>query len=382
MWLRSAIDAAPGLCFLLQGIPPASMRSKSIFLLGSLLLLLSSCFPTSLKRASDIYCEGTRNIQLNNAPQHSFELIYTGCGGMVIHSGNESILVDPFYSNTGLLKLLGKLKTDKNQTDSVFQNIRQKLGGTDKIHNILLAHSHYDHMLDLPYVLNAHLNKNKPQIIGSFSAKNVLTALPLAPYQFREPNLDHVCKCDTIHISERILLYAYRSEHAPHLHLLGFPIQGMKGDIGPEGIKGLDTPDYKSGFQSWKEGTDYSYILELRDPGRKKPFRIFIQSSSCLPPAGIPSNLPAGDSIDLALIGVASTNQVDNYPMQLLSAIRPRYVVLIHWEDFFRAYRKEPKIVRGTRFKIFLNRYQSVMGSGYAGRTSMPRPGTLYRFQY
>ena len=68
--------------------------------------------------------------------------------------------------------------------------------------------------------------------------------------------------------------------------------------------------------------------------------------------------------------------------MQLLDTLRPRYVVLIHWEDFFRAYQKDPKPVRGTRFKIFFKRYQSVMGPDYALRTSMPRQGTLYRFLY
>jgi len=123
-------------------------------------------------------------------------------------------------------------------------------------------------------------------------------------------------------------------------------------------------------------------LIELNREGRQRPFRIFIQSSSCAPTAGIPDFLAKDEPVDLAFIGVASANNVRDYPMGLLRAIRPRYVVFIHWEDFFRSYDKKPGIVRATNFKKFLSRYEEVMGKDYPSFTTMPRQGTMYRFLY
>lgn len=345
-------------------------------------IVLVSCFPTGLKRAEDIYCEGRKEIRFQDNGNHSLDLLYTGCGGVLIHSEGASILVDPFYSYAGILQHLQKLKTDKEQTDSVFHRIENVGSGIEDIHHVLLAHSHYDHMMDLPYVLNTFLKNQNPLVIGSSSARNILAGMPLSPYRFQKPVFRNGKTFDAIQLAPGIRLFVICSEHAPHARALGIPIQGMTGPVCQKGIKGFDTNHYASSFLRWKEGTNYSFLLEFRHSDRAKPFRIFIQSSSCAPPNGIPTFLPPGDSVDLALVGVASSQLVVDYPRELLTHLRPRKVILIHWEDFFRAYEKEPKIVRGTSFKTFLTRYQSVMGSDYAHRTSMPRPGTLYRIVY
>jgi hypothetical protein len=231
-------------------------------------------------------------------------------------------------------------------------------------------------------VLNTYLNDQKVQIIGSASTHNALAAMHLAPYTFRQPRFPNDQCYEELRLNAHMTLKVIPSGHAPHLRFLGIPVQSMKGAIGTKGVKGFDAPDYKAWFQKWKEGEDYSFLLELEGPGNERPFRIFIQSSSCKPPAGVPDFLPSGEGVDLAFIGVASASNVPDYPFALLQKIRPRYVMFIHWEDFFRSYDLQPKIVRATNFKKFLNRYQQAMGPAYASFTTMPRQGTLYRFQY
>jgi hypothetical protein len=173
----------------------------------------------------------------------------------------------------------------------------------------------------------------------------------------------------------------FRAAHSPHVELFGRSISTMTGSIGPEGVKGFDTCSYKARFWKWAGGPTYSFLLEIDQPDRPKPLRIFIQSTGC-DSLGIPDLGRAEDFMDIAFIGVASTNHLNDYPKQLLRAIRPRYVVLIHWEDFFRKYSKEPMFVRATDPGPFFARYREVMGADYPRLTSMPRQLVRYRFLY
>ena len=274
-----------------------------------------------------------------------------------------------------------KLATDKTEVNEVFRKIEAQCGGTAAIGNVLIAHSHYDHLMDLPYVLNTHLTGRKVTVVGSSSTRNALAAMHLSPYTFQQPDFGKGRCYDEILLNSRMKLKVIPSGHAPHAKIFGIPFQGMQGDIGPKGVKGFDAPDYQARFGSWKEGEDYSFVIEIERDNNERPFRIFIQSSSCEPSAGIPE-LAQDEQIDLAFIGVASANNVPDYPITLLQAIKPHYVVLIHWEDFFRSYELQPKIVRATRFTTFLDRYEKVMGAAYTSFTIMPRQGTLLRFQY
>ena len=345
-------------------------------------LLLLGCFPRSIRAYCSLYRECDTSIALSPHPQKELKVLYTGCGGLLIHSGVQSVLIDPFYSYKGLSMVWKKLATDKVQADKIFGRIDAQCGGTSAIGTVLIAHSHYDHLMDLPYVLNTHLKDGQVQIIGSASTRNALAAMQLSPYTFRQPRFPKERCYDEIRLSPQMTVKVIPSGHAAHVKFLGIPIQGMRGSIGAGGIKGFDAPGYKAPFYKWKEGEDYSFLLELEGEGGERPFRIFIQSSSCTPPAGIPDFLGQDEPVDLAFIGVASASNVPDYPVTLLRAIRPRYVVFIHWEDFFRSYDLQPEIVRATNFKKFLRRYEQAMGPAYTSFTTMPRQGTLYRFLY
>jgi L-ascorbate metabolism protein UlaG (beta-lactamase superfamily) len=348
-------------------------------LLLILLAVHASCFlPHGTRRYSALLRTADTSISSGANPSQQLKILYTGCGGLLIETDSFSILIDPFYSNKGLPILWGRLKTNKAQADEVARSIEQKCGGMGRVKYVCIAHSHYDHLFDLPYMLNRHLPADT-KIICSQSSQHLLQHCGFGSRDFFIPRFDH-SYYDSLGLGSSAVLKIIRSEHAPHTRFLFWDVKMMTGEIPPNGVQGFDTTRYQTCYTRWKEGQDFSFLLELKTVSAK-PFRIFIQSSSCTPPAGLPHFLN-GQTVDLALIGVASTNYTKNYPQELLALIKPKHVILIHWEDFFRAYKKEPKIVRFTRMKEFAKRIRAVEGADYLNKTSMPKQLSCYTIKY
>lgn len=352
-----------------------------VFLILSL-FLLQACFPHKIRAGRELYTEKATTVSLSAQPRHQLNVLYTGCGGLVINSDSFSVLVDPFYSNKGLPMFWKRLATDKRQADKVGRIIDSECGGTRQISTVLVAHAHYDHVLDLPYMLATCLKDSRPRIFGNASTRDALANIELPPYRFTVPEVSPVKPFATFPLNEEMTLTVIHSGHAPHARISGQDFRMMGGDTGPKGVRGFNTRAYKAWFWKWREGRNYAFMLNLHKKGMRRPLRVFIQSSSCDPPDGIPGFLQPGDSVDIAFLGVASANYLKDYPTTLLRTIRPRYVVLIHWEDFFRAYHKRPKVVRATKMHVFLDRYKKAMGPRYASVTSMPRQLVNYKFLY
>ena len=66
------------------------------------------------------------------------------CFRMTWH--DTSVLVDPFWTYLPLLKVgFGRSTSDPTQVDPYIDQLRT-------VESVLVGHSHYDHVLDLPYV--------------------------------------------------------------------------------------------------------------------------------------------------------------------------------------------------------------------------------------
>ena len=95
----------------------------------------------------------------------------------------------------------------------------------------------------------------------------------------------------------------------------------------------------------------------MLDNKGKPELRLFVQSSSCKFPYGLPPKKVLDEkSIDVAFLGVASAQNVKAYPQEILKQLSPKKIVLIHWEDFFmNLYRKKIQMsVRATNMRKFM----------------------------
>ncbi len=94
----------------------------------------------------------------------------------------------------------------------------------------------------------------------------------------------------------------------------------------------------------WKVGQSLTYLVgflkapvDSKNPTPEILYRVFLQSSASGPKFGHPpASILSEHPVDLALLCVASFDNVDNYPEHVIEEIQPRDVVMIHWDSFFK----------------------------------------------
>lgn len=267
-----------------------------------------------------------------------------------------------------------KIKSDPSQIDRFLAPLKDTMKNVD---TILVAHSHYDHLMDMPYI--AKIWATNATIYGSETMTHILaSALPSE----RLKSLNHAAGSFArpgkwFYVDGgRIRFMALGSEHAPHF--LG--IKFFKGEYS------ADLKELPQKASEWLEGKTFTFLIDFMGEGPKKEaeFRIFYQDAASNPPSGFPPPFArTGDQkrIDLAILCVAGFEQVRNYPESIIQRLSPRFVVLVHWEDFFRPLPSDPKdiqTVAGLDIEEFVGRLRRVMPSD--AKFEMPFPGAWLQF--
>lgn len=259
-------------------------------------------------------------LPVPEAGQYVFR--FTGAGGFYLGSQRTAILVDPFLSNPEWWQVLSlrPLQTDTATVD-------RYLPVTANIRAVLVGHAHYDHALDVPYVMTrlppeAHL-------YGSETLNNLVASqVP----ESRRVNVEpHMARDGSggawISVTPALRVFPIASEHSPH--------------VGHWVVASGDAHEASSALPDdsldWKAGTTLSYLVDFLDDGGRVSYRVFVQTSSSNPPKGVPpaAVLADGYPVNLAVVCAANFTNVKDYPETLLAALQPRQVVIVHWEKFW-----------------------------------------------
>ncbi len=366
---------------------------KYIIILLTFLIISCGTGPGRLKQLTKKgipYQQERTSIEVAGAAGKKISVQYTGCGGIYILRGNDGIMIDPFFSNQKVMKIgksiLGRGNSGKRKMASdslmVAYGIKKIEAATGELESqvraILSAHSHYDHLMDVPAMFSA-LN-NKPPVYVNQSGYNVChNVIDRSKMEVLEA---HMTTKDTTRPpialdgeQGKIRIYPILSEHNPHIKFIKF-FSGSK----THPVDDFKKPYQKTRANDWLEGNTFSFLIDYLDESGAIDFRIFIQSSSCNPTAGVPPlELLRDKQVDLAFLGVASYHFSPDYPCTLLSALAagssaPK-VVWIHWEDFFRKYTRKPKTVRATDV---VNFFEIPCVRPYKTDALLPWPGVVY----
>ena len=259
--------------------------------------------------------------------EETVQVQYLGVGGLLFRRGDDVIMTPPFYSNSGLIgPLFGvPIRPDTNR-------IEEFLPPVNDVDAILVGHAHYDHLMDVPYIANYHATN--AVIFGSDTAKNIVAA------EVAESRLYSV-ECDAGEFRQdgsagewlslantRVRIMALKSEHAPHVG----PIKLFTGKV-TRTLKTLPECAH-----AWEEGQTLAYIVDFLGHDEQVAFRIVYHDSAVNSPrfGGMPK-LPQRDQRqpDLLVVAMASSGNVDNYPEGLVCQLKPKNVIVCHWEDFF-----------------------------------------------
>jgi hypothetical protein len=340
-----------------------------VFILAVLLgELLSSCSlrPRSLRK---LHKEGIQthsenlSVDSGTATEKLVETTYLGCGGVLLNFNGEAIVIDPFFSNQRTGKIgrslfMGKegsriLRPDRKMIKAGVSAMEAGEGKSFKLHAIISAHSHYDHLMDIPAVF-AHY-KGQPKLLLTRSGLNIVhqaidtsKVILLENHQSSSEAVSPPIELKTA--AGVIRVYPVLADHNPHFRNIKF-FSGSQ----EKPVFELSSPYAPSKANLWLEGNTFSFLIDYVNDKGDIQFRTFVQSSSCNPPSGIPPAPLLSRPVDLACLGVVSYKFSPGYPCDLLKALNPRQVLWIHWEDFFRKYTRKPKTVRGTDVPHFFN---------------------------
>ena len=86
-------------------------------------------------------------------------------------------------------------------------------------------------------------------------------------------------------------------------------------------------------------GQTFAFVIELHD-GDAVHYRIYYNDAAADSPLG----QTTGD-FDLAILCLAQWNYARGYPGDLLDVLRPRHVVVSHWDNFFVETRQATRFV-------------------------------------
>jgi len=247
------------------------------------------------------------------------QLYWFGSGCHLIRLGELSILTDPFVTNG--------LQLVNAQSDP--QRVAATLGKIRPPDAILINHSHIDHLLDAYAALALpDWEQARVPLYGGPSTRNILAG-------WNDPEV--LARCHVVperggEVLSRKLsggyqlqVMAYPSKHGRHLKCGHTFFDGRV--TAPRATPPSTLGDYQT-------GEVFNYLITLKH--NSTTFRVFSLAAVADPdefPASIPSG---GHQIDVMILCAPGAEHLDGYPGKQLARLRPRHIVLSHFNTFLK----------------------------------------------
>jgi hypothetical protein len=265
------------------------------------------------------------------------QISFLGVAGVIVRWQGQAIMSAPLYSNPTVAEMaLSEIHADRQRIDGLLRENQHDLSET---HAILSGHSHYDHLMEVPYL--ALHRAGKAEVIGNDSMVKLLEPIraslgtrKLVSLQDPLPN-GHLVPGTRFRIRSVVSQHSaqfgvrLQSQELPLLALLA-PLPDVSLWRGEVELPADHLPDRVG---EWPGGTALAFVIELLEPASDTvAFRIYYQDSSTRYPWGFP---PDGDEYDLAILCMGGATENSAFPGDIIQHLNPRYVMGTHWEDFF-----------------------------------------------
>jgi hypothetical protein len=181
------------------------------------------------------------------------------------------------------------------------------------------------------------------------------------------------------------------SDHAPHVgasHVRAMALYGLEE---------FDRAEPPARIDQWMLGYTWAFMIDLMD-GNETVFRILYQDAAAAPRNAFPPKEEIDRRpVDVNIACVPGFDLVHEYPDALLHHAKARYVLLGHWESFFRSRDRRlkpiPFTTSGGRMNEFVGRIAKAIGlvetgvapegtpkGPYGANWALPVPGETFRF--
>jgi L-ascorbate metabolism protein UlaG (beta-lactamase superfamily) len=255
---------------------------------------------------------------------------YYSVGCFLIEFDGVTFLSDPFWSHLSFNQItFGKTLTEPGLVDPYLPELKE-------VSAVFVCHSHYDHMLDLPYIA-PHLKANA-QVFGTKTLKNTLHANHL-PLDFINVN-DAVARPQSL--GRRLTASDGRLRILP-IHS-GHPPQYLFFHLFQDRLKvPRQTPPQK--VWDYQEGETLAFLIDILDEKKEQIVkRVYLQTSSTGFPSGsFPKEILKEHPVDVALLGIDCANIKAKGEPSIIDFLDPPIVIFAHWEDFFEPKKDPPR---------------------------------------
>lgn len=294
----------------------------------------------------------------------SVRLTYLGVGGWIFERGSELVVAGPLFSNPSFLRTgLGEIHSDTLAVDAGLAPY--DISGASVI---LVGHAHYDHLMDLPRTARRHAPE--AIILGSSTVRNTLGSW--SGVGERVLTIDSLAgdverPGTWIPFGRGVRVMPLRSHHAPHFD--GYTLF--------KGTRDRPLDREPRWAREWLDGPSYAFLVDFLGPDGGVAFRIYYQDAVAAAPRGFaPAEEIAARPVDVAILVPATFDQVDWHPEAFIENLRPRWVLLGHWENFF----VPPSAPTRSIALSDLGHFQSRLARVFEGTSWLPEIGTEFVF--
>lgn len=281
---------------------------------------------------------------------------YLRAGGVYFEWQGEALLTAPFASNYPLVsnrKLTRYRARDQQRRRgdpfrTLFdQRIAPKQAAIDfvlgdqlrleRVYALLVGHSHYDHLGDVPDLMTRRLPR--ATLYANQSAKYMLAGEPrLAGRVVALSEHSGWLAAGPPGAPSSIRFRPILSGHAPNVHVLGQTYSWATGKVD----RPWSTPLAGHTLDALKVGETYAFLIDFLDPAdpSRSVLRVHYQDAASTPPQGYPERaLLAERAVDLEVVTMPGRETLpatrDRYPEGVLRYDHARHALVIHYESFF-----------------------------------------------
>jgi hypothetical protein len=341
------------------------------------------------------------------SPTPPLRVTSLGVAGFLLEHRGEAVLTAPLYTRPSMLQVV----TTPVSSDVALVEASLPTAALAPVRAVVSGHAHYDHLMDVPSVMarapGATLYTNQ-------SGKHILAALaPDRAASCPGPAPSSPLARARVVAADDPLASAVDYRSCPSKRPAGAPLHGTwlrvpganvrllpicaehPDQVGPvhfgAGSVGDDQCSLPARAGDWLEGATLSYLVDFLDPATGAPvYRVYYQDAPTTPPTGIaPPEVLAEKRVDLALLCVGNYDRVDNAPTSALAALRPRYALGGHWEDFFRPASDPVQPLAFTDLGVWTSRATAALpsaaerpllqnGASLPQRAVLPGPGDVF----
>lgn len=255
------------------------------------------------------------------------KVTFFGTTTLLFDDGKDQIFFDAHMTRPSLMKYI---TSGSEATDTKVVDEKLRLHQVNRLKAIFVSHSHYDHVLDAPYIAN----QCGAIIYGSASTMNVARGGDVP-----EERMVEFAANETYEVGD------YHIKVIPSIHSKPTAINN---DLGQTIDKPLRQPAI---LKAYKEGGSYDFYVEAEGK------RIMIR-----PSFNYIEGQMDGYKADVLFLGVAGLQKADaemekKFYEETIAKLEPKLVIPVHWDNFFSPLTKPvtgmPRLVEKTEIVFF-----------------------------